>query len=79
MTGLQKTDDHRMEPGTWKFWTIDGLGSQVVLVCCPGCGTKLRLDEGHEIAIDGRITPSLDCPMERCTFHDMAKLDDWEP
>ena len=34
---------------------------------------------GHEIAGDGRVSPSLICPYENCDFHEFVQLDGWEP
>lgn len=58
-------------PGYW--WRV----GPNVWVCCPECGQAAGLD--HEIADDGTVTPSLDCPNERCTFHESGvKLKDWK-
>ncbi len=46
-----------------------------VLVECPGCRQQYRLD--HEISDLGVVTPSLDCPNDACTFHDMVILVGW--
>jgi len=48
------------------------VGSEVV-VTCPGCNLKAYLD--HDVAADGTVTPSLDCP--ECSFHEHVKLEGW--
>ena len=45
----------------------------VVYLVCPGCGARVALN--HDVADDGKITPSLDCPS--CEFHDYARLLGW--
>jgi DNA-directed RNA polymerase subunit RPC12/RpoP len=47
----------------------------MILVECPGCNKKFALD--HEVADDGTVTPSMDCP--ECAFHEFVKLKDWRP
>lgn len=54
---------------SWRTWR------HLVYVTCPGCGIEGRLD--HDVAADGKVTPSLDCPS--CDFHDMARLEGWTP
>ncbi len=31
----------------------------------------------HDIARDGTVTPSADCPRDGCDFHDSLKLGGW--
>ena len=50
----------------------DGI---VIKVTCPFCGIEYALD--HEIAADGVVTPSLDCPTEDCDFHYIVQLVGW--
>lgn len=45
-----------------------------VWVKCPGCGIFGGLD--HEIAKNGDVSPSLDCPS--CDFHKNVTLSDWQ-
>lgn len=45
-----------------------------VYVVCPGCRERYRLD--HDVAADGTVSPSLDCPT--CPFHDHVRLAEWE-
>lgn len=53
------------------WWSI----GESVFVVCPGCRTTLRLD--HAVADDGTISPSLDCPIPGCAFHDFCRLVGW--
>lgn len=60
-----------------------------VLVKCPTCGAPFRLrdadvmgqredgTQGHHIAWDGMVSPSVVCPKE-CGFHDVVRLKDWD-
>ena len=34
--------------------------------------------ESHEISEDGTVTPSVDCSIEGCDFHDHIRLVGWE-
>lgn len=47
-----------------------------VWIRCPKCSYAAALD--HEIAADGTVTPSVECP-SGCGFHDAVKLADWVP
>ncbi len=58
----------------WKLVVIDG--KITARVECPGCKRTFALD--HTITEDGTVTPSLDCPMEDCQFHDFVKLEEWD-
>jgi uncharacterized Zn finger protein len=51
----------------WRKWL------HIVYVTCPDCGVEGRLD--HDVAEDGTVTPSLDCPS--CAFHEHVKLKGW--
>lgn len=49
-------------------------GRPLVWAHCPGCDQLYKLD--HEIADDGILTPSLDCPT--CPFHETGvQLEGW--
>lgn len=50
------------------------FGSKVI-VRCPDCDGTASLE--HDVAADGTIDPSLDCPS--CEFHDHAWLESWSP
>lgn len=60
-----------LEPGTYR--KINPFNA---VLCCPDCGETGGLD--HEIDNDGTVTPSLVCPNDGCSFHEMVKLKDWE-
>lgn len=56
-------------------WEIrDGFS---VYVTCPGCDRSMPLD--HDVADDGTVRPSLDCPVPGCDFHEHVRLERWEP
>lgn len=63
-----------MAAGTWRGSPPD-VGS--VRVACPGCKVSYYLD--HEVAADGTVSPSLDCPTTGCNFHERVKLEGWTP
>ena len=54
---------------SWKHF------GKTVMVRCLSCSLVAMLD--HEIADDGTVNPSLDCP--QCDFHDFVKLDEYVP
>ncbi len=60
-------------------WSRDGWSrnGDRVDVRCPDCGRIGELD--HDVAADGRVSPSLDCPQPACGFHAYVVLDDWLP
>lgn len=72
MVDCQK--DPNLAPGTWNLWTT---GKRRILFCCPKCNQTGLLN--HEIADDGTVTPSVQCPETGCGFHEMIKLVGWEP
>lgn len=52
-------------------WKKTAWGDKTVyIVKCPGCGREYPLD--HEVAADGTVTPSVECPT--CPFHDNVRL-----
>lgn len=70
-----------LTPGTWKPLLWDGRNT--ARITCPKCGRTSVLP--HAVAADGTVTPSVvcaysavvECPHERCDFHDMARLLNW--
>ena len=61
------------KPGTWNRFKVPGGHS--ILMCCPN-GHIGSLDD-HDIATDGEVSPSVQCPDESCDFHDMVRLESW--
>lgn len=61
-------------------WSTQMVGGRVktlrVFVECPGCHTVAPLN--HDVADDGTVSPSLDCPFDDCSFHDHVKLEGWK-
>jgi hypothetical protein len=43
---------------------------------CPNCGLDAELD--HQIAKDGTVTPSVECPSDGCGFHEHVRLLGWD-
>lgn len=64
------------ERGSW-FPVTKSSGRRSAIIVCPGCGRAQSLD--HEIAVDGTVTPSLQCAFDSCAFHEWVRLDGWEP
>jgi hypothetical protein len=60
-----------IDPDSWVAVVSDG--KKTARVRCPGCKKWLLLN--HEIAANGEIAPSLDCPL--CDFHAYGRLDGW--
>lgn len=71
---LEYPKDPNLPPGTWNLWTT---GKRRVLFSCPKCGQTGLLN--HEIADDGTVTPSVQCPKTGCGFHEMIRLSGWSP
>lgn len=63
-------DSQPLAKGQWRLWGGN------IMARCPECGEIYLLD--HEVASDGTVTPSLECPTEGCSFHEMIKLDGWK-
>lgn len=72
---------HRVHPGglvsvrQWRVVKLDGV--PYVRATCPGCDLEALLD--HDIADDGTVSPSMDCPNDRCDFHANVRLELWQP
>ena len=62
--------------GLWKGATRDG--KRTANVSCPTCGKTASLS-GHDIDAAGKVTPSLVCPYNDCTFHEHVELEGWTP
>lgn len=64
--------------GVWRLSKLPE-GRKSARVSCPSCGRPAAIHE-HEIASDGLITPSLDCPYADCSFHESdVRLLNWAP
>ena len=61
------------EPLTWWPGTSDGKRTAIV-ACANGHACSIS---GHEIASNGRVTPSLVCPTDGCTWHVFVVLEGW--
>jgi hypothetical protein len=60
-------------PNTWRR-LIDGKNISASIFCSKG---HYGVVTDHTINDDGIVNPSVVCPEEGCTFHDMIKLKDW--
>ena len=47
-------------------------------ISCPNCGLTGPL-LNHDVASNGSVAPSVECPNLECGFHDHIVLDQWEP
>ncbi|MCP6719720.1 MAG: hypothetical protein KJI72_00120 [Patescibacteria group bacterium] len=66
------------EKGTYRqVFLIDQGNRPSVNLCCPSCGGTAGLHD-HEIADDGTVNPSVQCPYEGCKFHEYIRLKDWK-
>lgn len=66
--------DPALMRGTWNLWTT---GKKRVLFACPKCSEVGLLD--HDIADDGKVSPSVQCTKLGCGFHDDVILEGWVP
>ncbi len=62
---------------TWKTIPITHWGrlGRQVWVRCPRCKQLGQL--GHDVGDSGKVTPSLVCPDDTCTYHEHVTLEDW--
>ena len=63
-------------PLSWRP-IILGDGSRTARVVCSN-GHSAWIDD-HEIAADGTVEPSLECPVEGCDFPPYVRLQGWNP
>lgn len=61
--------------GTWRYLSNGEV--QSASFTCPKCGLPGTLED-HDIDIDGTVAPSVECPDEKCGFHDRIRLIDWK-
>ena len=76
-TILKKGPDRGpLPPGQWRVHDLDDPNPSV-FVSCPKCGLLGILN--HWIEPDGKIRPSLECPVKECFHEDGVILADWTP
>jgi hypothetical protein len=65
--------DEKLINNSWHLYTLSD-GRQLVETRCTNghIGTL-----GHNIAVDGTVSPSVVCQHEGCNFHEFIKLDGW--
>ena len=64
----------------WERVDQDGEGFEVVTLICPKCGKRSTLWSpiaGHAISEEGMVSPSVVCPFEPCTYHEIVQRDGW--
>ena len=66
----------KMESSTWQGLSKED-GTKTAWMRCPN--GHFGVLSGHEIAQDGKVTPSVQCPEEGCRFHDNVILEGWAP
>ncbi len=59
------------------WWQPVIAGQKPVWIKCPN--GHLGTLHDHEIAADGMVEPSVECPNDNCDFHSYVRLKDWEP
>lgn len=94
MIVIPKRDHPNEQPiGEHSWWIYhhvcesEGIGPFVLHECPNGhVGTlrHLHSGQGHAIAADGTVSPSVVCSypvegVEGCGFHDFIQLEGWEP
>lgn len=79
---IPRGDRRQPTPGR-AFWYLhdEQPDWRYVVVSCPnGHLSTLRhlsRNEGHQIAPDGAVHPSVVCPHDGCDFHEFVKLENW--
>jgi hypothetical protein len=71
--------DDNLAKGTWAPVKEEMRKMWKAILRCPNCGFRASLRNTHSIASDGTVTPSVVCPHEGCTFHEMVKLEGYQP
>ena len=72
---IEAVGEHRLaKPGWWRLMV--GGRWAVWLVCSAGHAGSLM---DHDIASDGTVSPSVQCPVVGCGFHETIRLVDWHP
>lgn len=65
----------RGEVGCWWPLQLPNGGASASMTC-PVCKQRAYLD-GHAIALDGHVTPSVRCPWDGCDWHADLTLIGW--
>lgn len=65
-----------LAPGMW-YRTAMKDGTRTAWFRCANGHYGALTD--HEVARDGTVSPSVECPEKECTFHETVRLEDWEP
>ena len=61
-------------PGTW----VLREGWSAPVICCPLCTRTHLLDHArYSVSGEGEVTPTWQCPSDRCAFYDDLMLDGW--
>lgn len=69
-------DRFRLEPLQWCPSLQVGVGRTAYIACGNG---HIGLLTAHEIADDGKISPSVVCSLKGCDWHVYARLMGWVP
>ena len=56
---------------------IDAKKIATASIACPECGKVCSLTN-HKIDADGKVSPSVVCPGDGCSFHEHIILDGWK-
>ena len=68
-------DGWHKSPLTWRLVKMSDGSYSATVGCVNGHSSLLD----HDIASNGVVTPSLDCPEDNCDWHEMVRLLEWEP
>ncbi len=71
---LREAKDVPPEKGEFRHGVRDG--KRMAIIACPDCGVRGSLAGSHEVAEDGKVTPSVACD---CGFHEFIVLEGWRP
>ncbi len=63
-------------PGPWWRLVINKEGKKSAWLRCPNGHFGSLWD--HQIAPDGKVSPSVQCPEKGCSFHEVIQLEGWE-
>lgn len=62
-----------------RWWVFNrGENNETAAITCPDCGQRGLLED-HVIGPFGKVSPSVECPVDGCHFHESAVvLVGWE-
>lgn len=77
MMVFPKNDGWDPRPCTWKIVLLGKRQRKSASFTCPNGHTYLL--SGYSVLPNGSVHPMVLCPADNCGFHELIKLEGWEP